>query len=238
MREPHELSILIRTMDKLNTSNIPTVDRTLSHTFQTCLWVFLFLLAVRLVRAFIFKRDLTNDDCEVDRVAFALADHLGFANPFKIPTGPTSQYAPGYPLMLSWIYELFGKGSMAEAARQILSCIAVSLQFALLPALAAAAKVDARVGVLAALVGGLSPLRHWIETKATFETPYAALLLVIMSLLTLQVWKFDQPSVRQAWVYGAAWGLALLIAPQLLPILLSYLALGALRFYRGQFRSY
>src|SRR5437899_13032744 len=131
MREPHELSILIRTMDKLNTSNIPTVDRTLSHTFQTCLWVFLFLLAVRLVRAFIFKRDLTNDDCELDRVAFALAQHMGFANPFKIPTGPTSVVAPIYPYVLAGVYKLFGMGSPGEAVRQVLACAVTCLQFAL-----------------------------------------------------------------------------------------------------------
>lgn len=217
---------------------VPTENRAADSIFWTCLWIFLFLLVFRLLRAFVFKLDLSNDDEEVDRVAFALARHLGFANPFKIPTGPTSLYAPAYPLILSWIYELFGRGSTAEAVRQILSCIATCLQFALLPALAVAANMSSRVGVLAALLGGLSPLRHWIETKATFETPYAALLLVILSLLTLQMWNLDQPSGRRALVHGAAWGFAMLTAPQLLPILLGYLTLGALRFYGSQFRPF
>jgi len=218
--------------------NAPIGDRTSVGIFRTCLWLFLFLLAVRLVYAFIFKRDLSNDDCEVDRVAFALAGHLGFANPFKIPTGPTSHVAPAYPFILAGIYELFGKGSPAEAVRQILSCSATCLQFAALPALATAADMSPRVGVLAGLLGGLSPLRHWIETKATFETPYTALLLVILSLLTLQMWNLDQPSGRRAWIHGATWGVALLFTPALLPVLFGYLALGALRFFRSQFRSY
>jgi len=218
--------------------NAPTENRAAASIFRTCLWLFLFLLAFRLLRAFIFKLDLSNDDEEVDRVAFALAGHLGFANPFKIPTGPTSQYAPAYPLLLSWIYQLFGRGSTAEAVRQILSCSATCLQFALLPALATAANMSSRVGVLAALFGGLSPLRHWIETKATFETPYTALLLVILTLLTLQMWNLDRPSGRWAWTHGVSWGVALLFAPNLLPVLFGYLALGAVRFFSGQFRSY
>ena len=185
-----------------------------------------------------FKRDLSNDDCEVDRVAFALAGHMGFANPFKIPTGPTSHVAPAYPFILAGIYELFGKGSPAEVVRQILSCCATCLQFALLPAIARAAKMSPRVGVLAALLGGLSPLRHWIETKATFETPYTALLLVILTLLTLKTWNLDQLSSGRAWFHGATWGIALLFAPQLLPVLFGYLAIGALWSFSNQFRSY
>src|SRR6266853_3682515 len=206
--------------------------------FRTCLWLFLFLMVVRLLSAFIFRRDLSNDDCEVDRVAFALAGHLGFANPFKIPTGPTSVVAPVYPFILAGIYELFGKGSPAEAVRQILSCGVTCLQFALLPALAMAANITPRVGVLAALLGGLSPLRNWIETKATFETPYTALLLVILTLLTLLLWNLGQPSGGWAWFHGATWGFSLLLAPQLLPILFGYLALGVLRFHTSEFRSY
>lgn len=223
---------------KSTLSNAPTGDRASGCTFQTCLWVFLFLLVYRLLSAFIFKRDLSNDDCEVDRIAFALAGHMGFANPFKIPTGLTSHAAPAYPFILAGIYELFGKGSPAEAVRQILSCSATSLQFALLPALATAANMSPRVGILAALLGGLSPLRHWIETKATFETPYTALLLVILTLLTLKMWNFDQLSSWRAWFHGATWGVALLFAPNLLPVLFGYLALGALRFFSSQFRSY
>jgi len=185
-----------------------------------------------------FKRDLSNDDGEVDRVALALAGHMGFANPFKIPTGPTSHVAPAYPFILAGIYELFGKGSPAEVVRQILSCCATCLQFALLPAIARAAKMSPRVGVLAALLGGLSPLRHWIETKATFETPYTALLLVILTLLTLKTWNLDQLSSGRAWFHGATWGIALLFAPQLLPVLFGYLAIGALWSFSNQFRSY
>jgi hypothetical protein len=217
-------------------SNAPTRDCAAGSTFQTCIWLFLFLLVVRLVRAFVFKRDLSIDDCEIDRVAFALSRHMGLANPFKIPTGPTSHVAPAYPFMLAGIYQLLGKGSPAEVVRQILSCSATCLQFALLPALATAANFSSRVGVLAALVGGLSPLRHWIETKATFETPYTALLLVILSLLTLQMWNLAQLSAGRAWLYGATWGVALLFAPNLLPVLFGYLTLGALRFSGSQFR--
>ncbi len=83
--------------------------------FRICLWLFLFLMVVRLVSTFSFRRDLSNDGCEVDCVAFALAGHLGFANPFKIPTGPISAVAPVYPFILAGIYGLFGKGSPAEA---------------------------------------------------------------------------------------------------------------------------
>jgi len=212
-------------------------NRAAGSIFRTCLWLFLILFVFRLMRAFILKRDLANDDYEVDRVAFALAGHMGFSNPFKIPTGPTSHVAPLYPLLLSWIYELFGRGSTAEAARQTLACCATCLQFALLPALAAAASLSPRVGVLAALLGGLSPLRNYIETKAAFETPYTALLLVILSILTLKMWNLEQP-FRRAWLIGAIWGVAMLFTPTLLPVLFGFLAVGALQFFRSQFRFY
>jgi hypothetical protein len=209
-----------------------------SRTWQTCFLVFLFLFGIRLVRAFILSRDLSNDDCEVDRVALSLAQHMGFANPFKIPTGPTSHVAPAYPLILAGIYKLFGTGAPAEAVRQVLACSVTCFQFALLPALAAVAKVNPRVGVLAAFLGGLSPLRNWIETKGTFETTYTALLLVILTILTLKMWKLDNPSLMQALLHGTIWGIALLFAPTFLPVLFGYLALGAIRFFRKQFRSY
>ena len=224
--------------ENLSVDLTPTGDRGQVSIFRTCLWLFLFLLVVRLVIALVLKRDLSNDDDEVDRVAFALAGHLGFSNPFKIPTGPTSHVAPAYPLILAGIYELFGRGTLGESVRQILSCSATSLQFALLPALAIVAKIPRRVGILAALLGGLSPLRHWIETKGTFETPYTALLLVILTIFTLQIWSLDQFSDKRALCYGAMWGVALLFAPNLLPILFGYIAIGAFWFRTSLFNSY
>src|SRR5215813_1500460 len=47
---------------------------------------------------------------EMHRIAMSLVNSGVYGNPFPTPTGPSAHYSPGFTLLLSAIYSLFGTG--------------------------------------------------------------------------------------------------------------------------------
>src|ERR1700751_1354586 len=123
----------------------------------------LFLLVlgfvVRLAALLLLRIHTTILFGEMEKIARSLAENGTFANPYKVPTGPTAHHAPLYPLLLSLIFRAFGYGPAAAYARTTMNVFFAAFQYALLPVLTDAAKIPRVVGAVAGLVGALVPYR-------------------------------------------------------------------------------
>lgn len=171
--------------------------------------IFGIALAVRLVTS-LTTLGFIDQQYETVRVALSLAHHGTFADPFRLPTGPTAHLAPGFPAVLSAIYRIFGDGMVGETAKRVLGCAVSALSYALLPALGRACGFRVGVGIAAGLFGAVFPLNRYEEVSGNFESPWVALFLLLL-------------------VYGVAAnkkmplaGVGLLFAPVLAPVFLVF----------------
>ena len=90
---------------------------------------------------------------ESQSIAESLARTGQFANPFRTPTGPTAHLAPAHPLLLAGLMTLFPNDSSYETAKQVLSSLAASLLYAILPLAALALGLARRAGLIAGWLG-------------------------------------------------------------------------------------
>jgi hypothetical protein len=155
---------------------------------------------------------------EAQAVADSLASTGAFSNPFRYETGPTAHLAPVYPLFLGGLERLFPDEENYEAAKQVLSALAASLHYALLPLLAVAAGLPRRVGVLGALVGIVMFLLlpanvRPLETQGSWENTWAALGIVALSILAASTFRQARFTTGRAVAWGVAWGVYLLLIP-------------------------
>ncbi|MEZ5362911.1 MAG: hypothetical protein R2748_11355 [Bryobacterales bacterium] len=63
------------------------------------------------------------------------------------------------------------------------------MQYALLPALALVCGVRPSVGIAAGLTGALLPINFWAETKGSFETPLAGVMLLLTAIVSGWRWR-------------------------------------------------
>jgi hypothetical protein len=165
---------------------------------------------------------------ETQAVADSLASAGTFANPFRYETGPTAHLAPVYPLFLSGLELLFPDEADYEAAKQVVSAVAASLQYALLPLLAVAAGLPRRVGVIGALVAiGMFLLLpanvRPLETQGSWEHAWAALGIVALSILAASTFRQARFTTGRAAAWGVAWGIYLLLIPTMALVFLVWL---------------
>ena len=153
---------------------------------------------------------LLEQQYETARVAISLVNHGTYGDPFRLPTGPTAHVAPGFPLVLAAIYKVFGTDMAGEMAKRVVSCVVSSLGYALLPAVSAACGWGAGPGIAAGLVGAVLPLNRYEEISGNWESPWAALGLIVLAWLCARR--------VSAWMFGAAGGVAMLFAPAIAPV--------------------
>lgn len=192
------------------------------------LLIFAIALLVRVAFILHFGTYIDLSRTELERTALSLATTGVFGNPYAIPTGPTGHVAPGYTLILAALFHIFGAGHTGEIVKQVLAAGIASSIYALLPATAVALHLDKRAGLIAGFVGALYPARPIVEVKGDWETPYTALALILVSILTVRLWKHRDLSGRHALLQGAAWGICLLFVPALLALFIVLVATGFL----------
>jgi len=182
--------------------------------------VFLLVLGVvvRLAALALLRIHPTIVFAEMEKIALSLAENGTFANPFKVPTGPTAHHAPVYPLLLSLIFRAFGYGTAAAYAVVVMNISFASLHYALLPVLTDVARIRCVVGITAGLFGALVPYRIMKEIR--WETTLSALVIVVLILLTTRWWQTPRPSRPYTFFLGLAWGAGMLCCPPLLPVFL------------------
>jgi hypothetical protein len=181
---------------------------------------------MRLTYVFALRTYQHIDTAELVLVARCLSNNHFFGNPFPVPTGPTAIVAPGYALLLSLIYSMFGTGIGAQAVQETICSLVTSLGIGAIVLFSESAEYKLRVGVFAGALGALLPTKLWIETKGAWSTPYDSLILVLLATLTLRQWKRPQFTLSLAILNGFLWGLAMLFAPAFFPILVGFLLAG------------
>jgi hypothetical protein len=186
---------------------------------QRCVLVFFVAFAVRvgLVMATHQYHDLSR--YELQRAAYSLATTGVLGNPYAIPTGPTAHVAPGYPLILAAIYKLFGAETQGELAKELFASAVCALEWALVPWAAVRFGLPGLTGLLAGLLGAMLPFKLSVETKGDWEAIYSALALILISTLTIGMWRRRQFTNADALVSGLAWGISLLFYPAMLPLM-------------------
>src|SRR5262245_23984441 len=84
---------------------------------------FALALTFRLAILYGTGADKTHDRFEMVTVAKTFARTGQIANAYMIlPTGPTAHVAPAYPVLLGYVYRVFGDGDLGDNAKQILAC--------------------------------------------------------------------------------------------------------------------
>lgn len=171
---------------------------------------------------------------ELERTALSLAFHGVYGNPYAFATGPTAHVSPGYTLILAAVFRLFGDGIPGEIVKELLACFVTSIQYALVPWAAEALGLGRSSGLLAAFICALYPSKPLVQIDGDWETPYTALFLVLICASATKLWRNVRLSISRAIKHGLLWGIALLFASVVLPILFAYVAAG-LWFRRREF---
>ena len=159
---------------------------------------------------------------EMDFLARALLHHHGLSSPFGSPTGPTAIVAPGYPLLVAFIFYSFGIDTWAAALvlmilHAVLNTATVYLIYRLARRFA-----GERAACLAAMFWAYSLPLLWMPT-IFWETSLSCLLMISSLFLALGVRR--QPPVRFWFVCGSLSSLAGLFNPALLPSLLTLMVM-------------
>lgn len=162
---------------------------------------------------------LQRNRTEVVSVAVTFARTGQIANPYMaMPTGPTAHVAPLYPMLMGAVYRAFGDGETGETIKQILASCVSSARAPLLVLLALAFGLGEGVALTAGLVSAVYIGAFETELKGNWEGPFAANVLLLLVLWGYRVAWRRMPAPLEGLCYGVAWGVALLIAPSLLPV--------------------
>jgi hypothetical protein len=160
-----------------------------------------------------------EENHEVIRVAIALATSGSISDPFvSLSTGPTAHVSPGYPVLLSVVFRLFGTGSHGELAKAALACLISAMQYALLPLITSLLAIPVEVGLKAGLLGACLPIDWAIESLGESEANLAGVLLIVLVALTAKTHQQRYLSRRDAVLRGFLWGIASLFSAALLAV--------------------
>jgi hypothetical protein len=180
-----------------------------------CVSIFLIALVLRLGLLAVTRSYLGPEGSEVVNVARSLAAHGTFANAFSPTSGATAHVSPAYPLLLSVLYRWFGTGQAGELAQEVFASCIAALLWALLPLAGRILGRGQGVGMVAGLMGALLPVNRWAENKGSFETPLAALMLLLLVSAYLYTWNDGRFSLKRATGLGILGGLAILVSATL-----------------------
>jgi hypothetical protein len=161
---------------------------------------------------------------EVGNVAAAIAQGQGFCCLFRQPTGPTAWLSPIYPLIVAFLFKIFGTFTLrAFYAAVGLNCIFSAL--ATFPLFYAGKKVGGiRLALLAGWVWAFFPIGIILPFQWIWDTCLSVLFATTLLWSTLDL--KDSTRFRDFAQYGFLWGMALLTNPALgavLPFLLGWL---------------
>lgn len=204
---------------------------------STARWIFLCIVtgvALRALWAFLFPVPLKSDEATY----FALASNLTVNGVYQIPNGGYAYWPPGYPFLLSVLFQLFGIQSWVPTLANLLlyaGTILVVHRLALRVS-------DRRVAQLAVLLLVFWPTYVTSAGLALKET-LVTLLLALLLLLYLGATKAGASTRKKSFLLlvsaGVTLGYASLTQPSLMlfpSVLLLYEWLHGEKFLRSFFR--
>ncbi|HXP88273.1 MAG TPA: hypothetical protein VN841_26315 [Bryobacteraceae bacterium] len=160
---------------------------------------------------------------EAVRVADNLYRSGEFANPFgTLPTGYTALVPPGYPILVSGLFKLFGEGRGGWIVLSCLPVLALGLQMALLPWFSRILGYNPWTGVLAALFALLTKPLSYEQWEA-----HEAGLLTLVLAAAVCYWSKHSYTAGAAWMTGGLAGLTICFQPVIAPVYLGWMVLTA-----------
>jgi hypothetical protein len=156
---------------------------------------------------------------EMSAVAISLAESGTFADPYALPTGPTAHLPPVMPLILGFIYRVFGTTLMAGYVAWVFRIATHAAMDAMLPWVGGRLGIGRPAGLLAGVASALIP--SWPGQGEALTAIVMALLLVAF----VGRWSGGrgEASIGGSLLLGALWGVAFHLQPALLPVLLGCL---------------
>lgn len=115
---------------------------------------------------------------------------------------------------------------------------ATALGCALIPVVALRLGLNWRAAVLAGSMAALLPLKFRTETMGDWESPYAAIALMALVVLTAWLWSERAWTTKWAVVAGLIWGAALLVSYSYIFLFWVILGIGIWVAGRGNYRPY
>ena len=173
---------------------------------------------------------------ELNNVAVSLAEQGYLGNPYGFQTGPSAHIAPGYATIVGMLIRAGGSQHLGFLLDRILTAIVAAGLVASLPVIARRLGLSRLAGLLASLAL-LIPFFTWLETSGDWEAPYTAASLAVALSVTWPSVSGGRLEPRAGVVVGIVWGIVLLFAPSLLPVVVALHAIGILR-WRARLRSY
>jgi 4-amino-4-deoxy-L-arabinose transferase-like glycosyltransferase len=172
---------------------------------------------------------------ETGNIAFSLAQGHGFSSPWWQETGPTAWLTPVYPWIVSVVYRIFGIHTPHAFYAVVLMNIIFSAATCVPIYFIGKRVVGLGVASGAAWLWAIFPNAILIPYEWVWDTSLSALVMTTILWATLEL--AESVRLRDWILYGALWGLALMINPSLgsmLPVLLGWAAYRGLR--RGDLR--
>jgi hypothetical protein len=192
-------------------------------------WIAIFVVAV-LVRGLLMASWLVPHaqvvagvHIEVEAVARSLVAGRGYANPYKIPTGPTAHPLPIQTLLQALLYWLFGVTPAAAYARCVLGICSIAAVFATLPWLTGELGLGRRAGIVGGMAAAVVPWQGLGDVLGyASNEAQATVALGVLMVWYLRRWKATGPLPGAgSLALGAFAGFAFHLAPALLPVLLA-----------------
>jgi hypothetical protein len=200
--------------------------------------IFFVALALRLSIAWRSGFFTTFQHDEMVRIALSVLKYHEYGNPYLVRTGPTAHEMPLYPLFLSLIYLIFGSGSLAEGVKIALACVLTALRCALIPVLCLDVGLGRRVAITAGVLASIYISALQTEVRGNWDGPWQALVILILTWMTVRVWSDRSRLTRMPWQYSILWGFGILLQPAFLPILLVFLLAGLIVSPKSEHRRY
>jgi len=188
--------------------------------------IFLLSFAVRgaLLAAWVNNhQDFYRLGGEMGRVALSLVRTGQFADPYKIPTGPTAHPLPFWPALLALIYHAFGMTATAGYVRAFVGICSYSALYALLPWFGRRLGLGRRAGIFAGVAGALIPLQGLGEATGVGFTAHMSLSFAALIIAFRHRWSLQRLSAAGSLLLGVGCGAAFHLLPPLLFVVLGNL---------------
>jgi hypothetical protein len=161
---------------------------------------------------------------EVEAVARSLVAGRGYADPYRIPTGPTAHPLPVQTALQAFLYWLLGVTPAAAYARSVLGIVSMAAAFAMLPWLAGRLGLGRRAGIVGGMAAAVVPWQGLPDALgfASTEAQASVALGVLMAWFLRRWSSTGQFSVAGSLALGAFAGFAFHLAPALAPVVAAY----------------
>jgi hypothetical protein len=184
-------------------------------------FVIIFLLAMSIRIFFLLKVPqryvLPHDRWEGHAIATSLVEHGRFADPYMIPTGPTTHLPPLVPGITALFWALCGMNLTGGYAAVLFGFIVSSALYAAMPWIGGQLGLGREPGVIGGIAGAF--IVRWPGNGEYL----AGLILGILMVAFARRWSLGKRSIGGSVLLGLACGTAFHLQPVLLTVVIGWL---------------